>query len=290
MVQKKLRFWHILLIGAGTLAALLIYFCVSSLFLRVEKYTLEAAVDAPIRIVHISDLHNAEFGKNNSRLVRRIAEQKPDLILMSGDMLNRNEADTDIVTNLISDLSLIAPVYFGYGNHEKTWEQNFGIDLRETLEQAGAIVVDNDYVDLELNGSQLRIGGYAGYYPVPHMTTSDKAQQEMDSRFAEDFQNTDRIKLLIDHIPTSWVDWEYVDKFPVDFVFSGHYHGGIIRIPILDQGVYAPYVGWFPPFTKGVYSGSQATCVLSAGLGTEHFIPRLNNPPEIVVVDLVPKT
>ena len=84
------------------------------------------------------------------------------------------------------------------------------------------------------------------------------------------------------------IDWRYADDNLVDLVFSGHYHGGVMRIPILDQGLYAPYVGWFPPFTKGVFTGEQATCVLSAGLGNEYHIPRLNNPPEIVVVDLVP--
>ena len=122
-------------------------------------------------------------------------------------------------------------------------------------------------VDMELNGTSLRIGGYMGYYPVPHMTTKDEAQQKLETQFAEDFQDADRFKLLINHIPTQWVDWNYVNKYPVDFVFSGHNHGGVIRIPLLNQGLYAPYVGWFPPFNKGGYSGSQATCVLSAGLG-----------------------
>lgn len=72
-------------------------------------------------------------------------------------------------------------------------------------------------------------------------------------------------------------------------MLSGHYHGGVIRIPVINQGVYAPYVGWFLSYTKGVYIGTQATCVLSTGLGSEQSIPKLNNPPEIVVVDLVPK-
>jgi len=122
------------------------------------------------------------------------------------------------------------------------------------------------------------------------MTTKDEEQQQIEGRFFVSFQDTSRYKILLNHIPTQWVDWNYINKCPVDLVFCGHYHGGVIRIPIIDQGIYAPYVGWFPPFTKGVYSGSKATCVLSVGLGIEHGIPRLNNPPEIVVVDLVPET
>ena len=126
------------------------------------------------------------------------------------------------------------------------------------------------------------------YYPVPHMSTHDETQQTLELAFAEDFENTNRLKILINHIPTGWVDWNYVNKYPVDIVFSGHYHGGMIRIPILNQGLYAPYVGLFPPFTKGVYTGQKATCILSAGLGIEHHIPRFYNPPEIMVVNLAP--
>ena len=127
-----------------------------------------------------------------------------------------------------------------------------------------------------------------GFYPIPHMTTDDEVQEKRELDFIEDYENTDRLKLLINHIPTGWVYWNYVDDNPVNVVFSGHYHGGVVRIPILDQGLYAPYEGWFPSFTKGVYTGEQATCILSAGLGNEYHIPRFNNPPEIVVVDLIP--
>lgn len=287
--KRKPRIWRVLLSILGLLAALLLYYTLSSRSLHVERYSLRTKVASPIRIVHLSDLHNARFGQRNEKLVGSVAQQTPDLIFMSGDMLNRADESTEIVTDLITDLLPIAPVYYGYGNHEKNWEQRFGRDLKPIIEAAGAVVVDNDYVDLELHGTELRIGGYMGYYSVPHLTTKDPGQKELEFAFFDDFQNTDRLKLLINHIPTGWVDWDYVDKYPVDIVFSGHYHGGIVRIPVLDQGLFAPYVGWFPGFTKGVYSGSLATCVLSAGLGSGNVIPRVNNPPEIVVVDLIPK-
>lgn len=89
-------------------------------------YTLEENIAAPIRIVQLSDLHNAEFGEENSELIGLVEEQSPDLIVMTGDMLNRDDENTEIVCNLISSLNEIAPVYFGYGNHEKEWEDNFG--------------------------------------------------------------------------------------------------------------------------------------------------------------------
>ena len=283
-------FWRVFFSILALLTAIFLYYLLSSLSLSVETLSLETKAVSPVRIVQLTDLHNTQYGERNKKLIALVAAQEPDLIFMCGDMLNRDEENTEIVTSLISALSSTAPVYYGYGNHEKTWEKRCGRSLKPLLEAAGAIVVDNDYVDLDLNGNPLRIGGYMGYYPLPHMTTADKSQQEREQAFFRDFEDTERIKLLIDHIPTGWVDWDYVDNYPVDVVFSGHYHGGVMRIPIIDQGLYAPYVGWFPPFSKGVYSGTQAVCVLSAGLGNDSRFPRVNNPPEIVVIDLIPKT
>lgn len=266
------------------------YFYISSKSLTINEYTVEESVTSSIRILQLSDLHNAEFGDNNEELIDLVKKQSPDLIVMSGDMINRDEENLDIITDLISSLSDAAPIYYGYGNHEVDWIESFGTDLEDKLTQAGAVVLNNSYRDVSVNDSELRIGGYMGYYRQPGMFTQDDVQKKSELDFANDFENTDRLKILINHIPTQWVDWDYINIYPDDIVFSGHYHGGAIRIPIIDQGLYAPYVGWFPPYTKGLFSGTQAKCVLSTGLGSEHNIPRLNNPPEIVVVDVVPYT
>lgn len=266
------------------------YFYISSKSLTINEYTVEESVTFSIRILQLSDLHNAEFGDNNEELIDLVKKQSPDLIVMSGDMINRDEENLDIITDLISSLSDAVPIYYGYGNHEVDWIENFDTDLEDKLTQAGAVVLNNSYRDVSVNDSELRIGGYMGYYRQPGMFTQDDVQKKSELDFANDFENTDRLKILINHIPTQWVDWDYINIYPVDIVFSGHYHGGAIRIPIIDQGLYAPYVGWFPPYTKGLFSGTQAKCVLSTGLGSEHNIPRLNNPPEIVVVDVVPYT
>lgn len=265
------------------------YYYIAYQDLTVTYYELKLDVKETIRIVQLSDLHNTEFGEQNSELIQLVNQQHPDLIFMSGDMLNRNDKNTETVIRLIDSLKDIAPVYFGYGNHEYVWESNYKKSLKYDLESAGAIVVNNNYFDVDFKGLQFRIGGYMGYYRQPHMFTKNKYIIQLEKEFADDFENTDRIKMLINHIPTQWLDWHYIDKHPVDIVFSGHYHGGMIRIPFIDQGVFAPYVGWFPPYTKGMFTGKKATCILSAGLGTEHRIPRINNPPEIVVVDLIPE-
>lgn len=290
-MRKKIRFILILLSAFVLAIAVVVgYFFITSKNLTINKYYLNESVISSIRILQLSDLHNAEFGDNNEELIDLVKKQSPDLIVMSGDMINRDEENLDIITDLISSLSDVAPIYYGYGNHEVDWIESFGFDLEDKLTQAGSVVLNNSYRDVSVNDSELRIGGYMGYYRQPGMLTQDEEQKKIELDFANDFENTDRLKILINHIPTQWVDWDYINEYPVDVVFSGHYHGGAIRIPIIDQGLYAPYVGWFPPYTKGMFTGSQATCVLSTGLGSEHNIPRLNNPPDIVIVDVVPYT
>ena len=277
-----------MLIVLGLLFALFLYYLISSRFLQVRTETVSADVREPIRVVQLTDLHNAQFGDQNSKLVSLVKAQNPDLIVMTGDMLNRDDPSTEIVEQLIRDLVPIAPVYFGYGNHETTWEANYQKDLHEIFSAAGATVLESEYVDVEINGQPLRIGGYMGYWWQPHMMTKDPAQKEREYQFFHDFRDTDRQMILLNHIPTAWLDWHYIDRAPAGIVFCGHYHGGTIRIPMIDRGLFAPYVGWFPPYTKGVFEGRETTCVLSAGLGNEHGIPRVNNPPEIVVADLIP--
>lgn len=267
---------------------IVLYSCYGFTDIQISEYCFEANVSEPVRIVQLTDLHNSEFGNNNDELIQSAAQLNPDIIVLTGDMINRDEQNTDTVCSLISGLSEIAAVYYGYGNHETDWEELWNADLSERLENAGAVVLNNAYTDVQINGTTFRIGGYMGYYRQPGMLVDDEAQCEADLRFADDFENTDTIKILLNHIPTQWVDWNYIDKYDVDYVFCGHYHGGIVRIPFIDRGLYAPYAGWFPKYTKGAFSGSEATCILSAGLGSEHIIPRLNNPPEIVVVDMVP--
>ena len=294
--KRRFRWWHVLLVLLGILTAIILYCYITSLFLRVEYYTVEANINTPIRIVHLTDLHNAEFGKNNSKLIEKVSEQNPDVIFMTGDMLNEDDENVDVVVNLVTELSKIAPIYYGYGNHESAWERTFGKDLHEILGSAGAVVLECEYVDVEINGNIVRIGGYMGYWSQPHMFSKSQEQKEKEYQFFSAFRHQDlpngedTCRLLLNHIPTGWLDWDYINSYDTGIVFSGHYHGGMIRVPIIDQGVAAPYVGWWPPFTKGVFVGEKSTCILSAGLGIEHGVPRLNNPPEIVVVDLVPRS
>lgn len=284
--MKKKTFLYIFIVVLLGIAVWL-YFGLNN-ELTTTKYEIKQQFADDIRIVQLSDLHNSEFGTSNSGLIELVSSQKPDLIFMTGDMLNGYEENTEIATDLIRNLTEIAPVYFSYGNHEVEWEEKFQKDLKVLLEEAGAIVLDNEYRDIEINGNKIRIGGYYGYYKQPGMLNQSEEERQAELDFTEEFENTDRYKILLCHIPTAWLDWEYMDKYPVDLVLSGHYHGGQVKLPFVG-GLYAPYVGLFPEYTEGFFEGDAATCILSTGLGSSTWIPRLYNPPEVVVIDLIPE-
>lgn len=242
-----------------------------------------------IRILQLTDLHNSIFEEKNQELVDLMVKQSPDLILITGDLLNSNELNTDIATDLISDLSKIAPVYVSLGNHEVEYQQNYGTDIVQLYADAGAVVLDRQYQDLEVNGQKIRLGGIYGYcLPEKYLETNEADPEEC--AFLSDFQNTDLYTILMCHMPACWLLNDGLDEWDVDCIFSGHVHGGQVILPLIG-GVYAPDMGWFPGRLQGLYSSSDgsSTMVLSTGLGNTESVPRFNNIPEVVTVDILPK-
>ena len=226
-----------LLLASGLLSITL-----SRTALTVSRYHLTASkLTEPIRIVQLTDLHNSEFGEGNERLAARVAEQEPDLILVTGDLLNENEERTDIAVTLIRKLAEIAPVFVSFGNHEVGHEQRFGTDLRALYTQAGARVLNDDWVDLTLKDQELRIGGIYGYC----LPSKYRESRKSESAFLEEFQNTERTTLLLCHMPVCWIINGSLDFWDVDLVLAGHIHGGQVRLPWIG-GLWAPDQGWFP--------------------------------------------
>lgn len=273
------------------IAALSLSYALSRYGLTVTRFELsQPKLSEPLRIVQLTDLHNSVFGKGNERLIRKVREQQPDLILLTGDMLNQYEERTDVPLELIRELAQIAPVYASYGNHEEQHEKNYGTDLRAIFTEAGATVLEYDWVDVEVKGQKLRIGGIYGYCMAGYYLKTDETD-EMETAFLDDFCDTDRTKLLLCHMPVAWIKYGSLDYWDTDYVFAGHAHGGQVRIPFVG-GLYAPDQGWFPGRCEGLFfsKDGEHTLVLSRGLGTSRSkLPRLNNIPEILVLDLVPE-
>lgn len=231
--------------------------------------------------MQLTDLHNYQYGRDNQRLIAKIQKQKPDVIFMTGDMLNEEEDRTDILLHLVREACAIAPVYFSLGNHEVGYEKTYGEgNLTEQLEAAGAVVLEKEYVDTKIAGQEVRIGGAYGYL-LPE-DWGDGSEQ----RFLEAFVQTDRLKILLSHVPEGLLLWKSMEYWDVDLVFSGHVHGGQVRVPFVG-GLFDPEEGFFPTYTRGMFSCGNGTMILSAGLGSSRGIPRVNNLPEIVVCDIV---
>lgn len=258
--------------------------------LVVSEYEIETdKLDEPVCIVHLSDLHSSEFGEENKRLIKAVSKQCPDLILMTGDMLNTNDDNSKIITSLVAKLSEIAPVYYSYGNHEIGYEESSGIYLTEILEQAGASVLDFQYKDITVGESRIRIGGIYGYcLPEKYLDTGEASPEECE--FLSEFQSGEHFSILMCHMPVSWMINGSLDEWDVDCVLSGHAHGGQMRLPFLG-GLYAPDQGWFSGRQWGVFESRNGgnSMILSRGLGSSICVPRVNNIPEIVVVNLVPE-
>lgn len=169
------------------------------------------------------------------------------------------------------------------------YQDNFGTDVTQLYQAAGAIVLEHQYRDITVKGQSLRIGGIYGYcLPDKYLETEEADLSEC--MFLWDFENTDRYKILLSHLPIAWLKNDALEEWNMDCVFSGHLHGGQVILPGIG-GVYAPDMGWFPGRLKGVFDSKDGKrhLVLSAGLGNTEVIPRFNNIPEIVCVDLVPE-
>lgn len=259
--------------------------------LTVTRYQIETdCLTAPVRLVHLTDLHNSEFGEGNSELIELVKKQEPDLILMTGDMLNGREERTDVAENLIRALDEIAPVYASYGNHEVTHESEFGFSIVRKYIDAGAVFLERKYEDIVVNGQNLRLGGIYGFCLSERYLKWGEAKMR-ELVFLEEFQDTEAYTVLMAHLPTCWIQNDNLDAWDIDCVLSGHEHGGQIRLPFIG-GLYAPDRGFFPGKASGVYlsSDGESAMVLSRGLGSSSRIPRINNMPEVVVVDLIPQT
>ena len=237
-------------------------------------------INQPFRIALLSDLHNNVYGKNNQPLVRDIARLKPDLIIMAGDMVNSYEADYHVTTDLIRALheAEIAPIYFGYGNHDLNYFLNSSKNIESDLTQAGAIVLRDKYKTISVNGNTVTIGGLA---------SSTKIYKQYNSpRFIQRFEATEGFRLLICHRPEFFLS-VFDEKTPLDadMALCGHAHGGQVRIPGIGA-LFAPDQGFLPDLTEGVHTIGECKVVISRGLGGRKWQVRINNKPELVVIDV----
>lgn len=258
----------ILWLGLGIFAGLLLILLIcwpSNNLITTTRYTVNADIERPVKIVQISDLHGKTFGRHNRRLIARVAEQNPDFIVVTGDIVHRyNERNIKNALELVAALSKEYPVLFAAGNHEL---RNVGYDtFKPELEAAGACVLD----DCPRNMLGLTVIGL-------------KSSSLKNDKMFEVDTGGEGYKIALAHYPHFLEKYE---KAGYDLVLSGHAHGGQWRIPFIRRGIYAPGQGLFPKYTDGMHTAGKTKMIISRGLGNSEFPLRLNNCPELVVINL----
>lgn len=275
-----------LLISFIVLVVLLAFAYVQNNWLEVSHYTYSSP-EVPqafvgFRVVQISDFHNATFGKDNERLLAKIQELEPDIVVLTGDLVDSNH--TSIVLSLAFAEKVAAnyPTYYVTGNHENRLEESERSSLLEGLEKAGVVCLFDEYVKIERGGSSITLIGLNDEsLGGIKLKISEKTTGE--TMLLTGNEDTSGLQILLAHEP------QYIEnytKYNVDLVFCGHAHGGQVRIPFVGGGLVAPGQGLFPKYTEGVHILNETTMVISRGLGNSIVPVRVFNRPEIVCVEL----
>lgn len=224
------------------------------------------------KILHLSDLQNQGFGKNQKTLLKKIKTISPDLIVFTGDLLDRNKTDVDKALAFMEEAVQLAPIYFVSGNHDHQsgcWDE-----LAEGLTEIGVVVLENAKTTITKGEDEITVIGLA-----------DKLVNPYYKSVLQSFCNgleMDTFTILLSHRPELF---EYYVEMGVTLAFSGHAHGGQIRLPFVG-GLFAPHQGFFPSYTSGMYIEDDTAMVVSRGLGNSVFPFRIFNRPELVVVTL----
>ena len=237
-------------------------------------YSPKIAGGENLRVAVLSDLHDREFGPDNQDLIRQIAVLKPDLIAVAGDMVNAKNGDPDVILTLCGKMVEIAPVYYCPGNHESNLMYEQGSPIESQLLELGVHVLVNRAEEATVHRTTLLIGG------IP---TSPEDYAVYGAEFFQEYEKSGAFKLLIAHYPGLY--YGDLAEGSVDLGICGHYHGGQIRLPLLG-GLYHGDTGLFPKYSGGLYRLANSTIFVSRGMGGHNGLPRINNRPELAIIDI----
>lgn len=249
--------------------------------LVVRRYTVESdklGPDDSIRAVLITDLHSYIYGKNQKDLLSLISRQKPDIVLLAGDIADVKAPLTGAKL-FIEGAIKIAPVYYVSGNHE-VCSSSLGF-IKRIIRSYGVTVLESSYVKVKAGNIPVIIAGVDD----PDIELFEQGV-DWGSSMYQAFSHLDEeqgYKILLAHRP------ELIGvygQYDFDLVVSGHAHGGQVRIPFILNGLYAPGEGWFPRHAGGVYKYGDLTHIVSRGIANTILLPRIFNPPEVVVIDI----
>ena len=278
-IKQKMRILLILVL----LASLAVWICWGNTALEVHEYEIRSSelpeAFSGFRITQVSDLHNVEFGTDNEKLLTMLAQTEPDIIVLTGDLIDSRHTDVGIALAFARQAVEIAPVYYVAGNHEArvtAYEE-----LKTGLRAAGVTVLENQKVQITREGEAVTLMGIEDPSFRENYLFGDAAgvaQQTMEALQ----ETSDGYTILLSHRP------ELFDTYVatgMNLVFSGHAHGGQFRLPLVG-GLVAPNQGFFPEYDAGQFIQENTIMIVSRGVGNSIIPIRVNNRPEIVVVML----
>lgn len=269
-------------------ASILIIGCISWLYwgnesIQITNYTMKNEQIPEdlngFRIVQVSDLHNKTFGKEQENLISHIKDEKPNLIAVTGDVIDSRRTNLRTALTFFEKAKQLAPIYYVPGNHEARIEEYEA--FKTALIDIGVNVLDNRQEKVTFNGETMMIAGVED--PTFNNPQDENEEQVIvDSALTSLQMKEDVFTILLSHRPEMY---NLYKKHHANLIFTGHAHGGQIRIPYLG-GIIAPGQGIFPQYTEGRFTTDDTTMIVSRGLGNSLFPLRVNNRPELVVTTL----
>lgn len=283
MTAKKNKRIIVLAVVIVVLIALVIWIAWGNTALELNKCTItsEELPDAfdGYRIAHVSDLHNAEMGNENEKLLAMLKDSNPDMIAITGDLIDSYNTDIEIALQFAEKAMKIAPCYYVTGNHENRVSEY--AKLKEGLNKLGVVVLEDQRIEITQSGEAITLLGVDD----PSFRTDyllDDSAIIMQSKLKELINTDDSYMILLSHRPELFN--VYVAS-EVNLVLSGHAHGGQFRLPFIG-GLVAPNQGLFPEYDAGLYIEENTHMVVSRGIGNSILPFRFNNRPEVIIIEL----
>ena len=282
MTAKKKKFIF-LAVAAAVLVALVIWIAWGNTALELNTYTISSSklpqsFDG-YRIAHVSDLHNTEMGKDNEKLLAMLRDADPDMIAITGDLIDSRNTDIEVALKFVREAVKIAPCYYVTGNHEARVNE-YG-ELKAGMETAGVTVLEDVRTEISMEGATITlIGVNDPSYQTDYLFGD--SETVLNTKLEELHTEDGEFTVLLSHRP------ELFDAYTdhgMDLVLSGHAHGGQFRLPFIG-GVVAPNQGLFPEYDAGIYTEGNTNMLVSRGVGNSILPFRINNRPEVILIEL----
>ena len=282
MTAKRKKFIFLAVV-AIILVALVIWIAWGNTALELNTYTISSSrlpeSFAGFRIAHVSDLHNAEMGKDNEKLLVMLRDADPDMIAITGDLIDSRNTDIELALQFIREAVKIAPCYYVTGNHEARVNE-YG-ELKTGMEAAGVTVLEDARAEISLEDESITlIGVNDPSYQTDYLFGD--SETVMNTKLEELHTENGEFTVLLSHRP------ELFDSYAdhgMDLVLSGHAHGGQFRLPVIG-GLVAPNQGLFPKYDAGIYKEDNTNMLVSRGVGNSILPFRINNRPEVILIEL----